>query len=92
MSLLEGIAKIARDNPGTREHLVPLIRRAQKELSSAAVRSAYYETSDGMYGLKEAVSREPEMKGDQKLAALMRILEKTVHDLNRHLTATYLWD
>lgn len=63
-----------------------------KELSSNAIRKNFYETSDGIYGLMEAVRMEPAAAHDRLLIRHLATLEDGLIALQKYLNSYYNWD
>ncbi len=64
----------------------------RKEVDGNEIRSNYYECSDSLYGLMEAVDRDSATKEDKPLKAAVKELEEALDKVYDLLTAGYLWD
>jgi hypothetical protein len=61
------------------------------QLPTGKVRSAYYETGDGLVALEEA-ARTVFGGGDRTYNKLVADLQRTHNALYKHLNKYYLWD
>lgn len=61
------------------------------QLPTGKVRSAYYETGDGIVGLEEA-ARAVFGGGDRTYNKLVADLQRAHNALYKHLNKHYLWD
>lgn len=64
----------------------------RKEVKGNEIRSNFYECSDGLYGLKQALVDDDATSEDKPLQAAMKDLEDAFNKVNKILDAGYLWD
>lgn len=56
------------------------------------LRRPYYEMTDGLYSLRQAILSTPELRGDKQLVGFMKKVMGAATKLERHMSANYRWD
>ena len=65
-------------------------KAAKVDLGNEDIRQAFYQTSDGTYGLEQAA--KDNAGDDAALAAKIKALHAALSAVHSHLEAGYLWD
>ena len=68
-----------------------LASSGKKPVSGTAIRTAYYDTVDGLYPLETAIEKDPATKDDKELVASVKALKAAFDNVSRKLDP-YAWD
>jgi len=92
-TLRKEIIRLAHSNPELRAHLLPILKEAGKgkPVGSDKIRSGFYQVTDGLNGLSEAIQKDAATKDDDKLEKALKELDQAVGKVQAALKP-YAWD